>query len=161
REAATQALVQLKDERGAAALAAKLPTTLERERAAAALQAMGPAAEREVAKYAFHPHAGARDEARRLLKGYGTKTEVILPLALAELKGTEAVGRRSAAEWLAQATPEDGRRDEVIEALMPLLGAADVPSREPAGVALARWAGKDSVPTVVRLLENESPAVRA
>src|SRR5262249_45638507 len=100
REAATQALVQLKDERGAAALAAKLPTPGGRARAAAALQAMGPVAEREVAKYAFHPHNGARQEARRLLKAYGTKDEVILPLALAELKGQEAGRRRAAAEWL-------------------------------------------------------------
>jgi HEAT repeat protein len=161
REAAIQALVQLKDERGAAALAAKLPTTLERDRAAAALQAMGPAAEREVLKYAFHPHNGARAEARRLLKGYGTKDEVILPLALAELKGQEAVGRRAAAEWLAQATPDDRRRADVAEALDPVLGDADAATREQAGLALARWAGKETVPALLKLFDHDSAAVRA
>ena len=73
RTAAIQALGTIKDDRAAPAVAARLGDFFDREHAAAALEAMGPGAEKSVQPYVGHNDAGVRVLACRVLKTVGSK----------------------------------------------------------------------------------------
>ena len=76
REAAMTALAGLKDERGAAAIAERLPDVFDREKARTALEKMGPVAEKAVAPLLTHADPQTRLEACAVLKAIGTKDSV-------------------------------------------------------------------------------------
>jgi HEAT repeat protein len=152
-----EALGRLKDERAIAPLAARLPDFFDRGAAGRALEGFGPAAEKEVLKYAFHKDGGCRDEARRLLKLCGTKEGELVSQALLTLKSPEQDARQAAAEWLAGATPDPQRGPEVTQALEPLLEDSNVWARDPAAKALCRWATRDdkrAAPVLARHLSD-------
>src|SRR5205823_3195617 len=111
--------------RAAAALAALLPDWGKRGPAGSALQKIGPSCEGEVVKYAFHPDQGTRDQAQRLLKGYGTKDDLFITQAVADLKSFDAGRRNNALLWLSQAPANAPLREKVAAALEPVLRDAD------------------------------------
>jgi len=76
RWAVLEALVPLKDERAAAKLAEHLVDFSDRSHASKALQEIGSAAEKEVAKYVDHQDWGVRMEACNILKVIGTKNSL-------------------------------------------------------------------------------------
>jgi HEAT repeat protein len=153
-DAATRALVRLKDQRAAAALAAQLPDWGRRNTAAAALQSIGRACEGEVVKYAFHPDQGTRDQALRLLRGYGTKDDVILTQATVELKSNDVNRRNSAAAWLATAPVDAGQREKVAVALNAPLRDGNDNVRQNAIKAARVWATATNVPTLVEAVQD-------
>jgi len=69
-------LGRLKDERGVAPVAQRLSNIHDRSSASKALIAMGPIAEKEVAKYLENSDAGTQREACRILKAIGTKASI-------------------------------------------------------------------------------------
>jgi predicted Zn finger-like uncharacterized protein len=160
RTAAMEALGNLKDERAAAPLAARLPNFFDRATAGRALEALGPAAEKEVLKCAFHQDHGCRDEARRLLHLWGTRDGDLVAHAAEALKAPDAGARKGAAEWLLTAPIDPQRAPEIVQALEPMLNDSDHFAREPAGKALCRWATKDNVPALIKCLDNDSREVR-
>jgi HEAT repeat protein len=151
---AIKALARLKDARAAAPLAALLPDWGRRQTAANALQAIGSSCEGEVVKFAFHPDPGTREQAQRLLDGYGTKSEVRLTQAAAELKSPDVNRRNSAAAWLAQAPVDAAQREKVAAALNPVLRDVDDNVRNNAIKAARVWATATNVTTLAELLQD-------
>jgi predicted Zn finger-like uncharacterized protein len=160
RGAAISALGRLRDDRAAAPLAERLPDFFDRAAARQALEAIGPAASREVMKYAFNKDKGCRDEALRLLRAWRPDEGELLTQALAALRSTDGDARLGAAQWLAQATVDPKRSAEVTAALEPVLTDSNLFAREPAGTALCLWATADSIPAVIKCLDNQSPEVK-
>jgi predicted Zn finger-like uncharacterized protein len=160
RGAAIEALSRLRDERAIVPVAGRLPDSSDRAAAGRALEAIGPPAEKEVVKYAFHKDGGCREEARRLLKGYGTKDSELVSQAIIALKSPENESRHAAVEWLATATVDTQRGNEVAQALEPVLDDSNVFTRDPAATALCRWGTRENVPAVVKCLDSRSGDVR-
>jgi HEAT repeat protein len=157
RAVAMETLGRFKDERAIVPLASRLPDFFDRAAAGRALEPFGAAAEKEVLKYAFHKDGGCRDEARRLLKVYGTKDGDFVSPALLALKSPENDSRHAAAEWLAGAEVDAQRGPVVTQALEPLLEDSHVFTRDPAAKALCRWATRDdkrAAPALARHLSD-------
>jgi hypothetical protein len=76
RHLGMEALGRLKDERGVAPVAQRLSNIHDRSFASKALIAMGPMAEKEVARYLENKDAGIQREACRILKMIGTKASI-------------------------------------------------------------------------------------
>jgi predicted Zn finger-like uncharacterized protein len=152
---AVETLARLKDERGAVAVANLLPDFFQRERARNALQSMGPVAEKGVVKYYFHPDGGAREAARGLTQGYGTREGVLIKQAVEELNGGDHQRRRLAAEWLASAPLDPALQPEVARALDPTLADRGGGVVEWGVKALAVWATADNVPSLIRGVEDD------
>jgi len=160
-QACMEALGKLKDERGAVAVAARLPDpgfTVSRDAVVQALRDMGPVAEKAVAAYVTHPDQGVRAEAEKLLKFYGTKGDVRLTAAVADLDAADANQRKTAVEYLATQPVDDAHQKEVARALDRLL---DDPEpfgqvRKAAAKAEVVWGDKDSVPALVKGMEREN-----
>jgi HEAT repeat protein len=158
QQVAAEALARFKDERAAPVLVRRLADGFHGQEAAQALKDIGPAAEPEVVKALHHPDQGTRERARSVLKAYGTKDAVLLDQTLADLKSNEAGRRGAAAEWLAQAAPDEKRRTAVARALESLVkGAAP---GDAAVRALARWGDKESGPVLARLIDDPNEAIR-
>lgn len=161
RHQAMATLGRLKDERGAAPVAARLTNPVDRPVAVKALTAMGPVAEKEVARYLENPDLAVRTEASKILKEIGSKTNVELIQALADLKSSEFPRRLEAARKLEQLPVDEGRRAEVAKALEQLLADGTPATGQEAGAkALVNWATKDNVPALLKQLDHPSPAIR-
>jgi hypothetical protein len=76
RHLGMEALGRIKDERGVAPVAQRLSNIHDRSFASKALVAMGPVAEKEVAKYLENRDVGTQREACRILKLIGTKASI-------------------------------------------------------------------------------------
>jgi uncharacterized Tic20 family protein len=76
RHLGMDALARLKDERGVAPVAQRMMSIHDRSSASKALQAMGPMAEKEVAKYLEDNDPGTQREACKILKVIGTKASI-------------------------------------------------------------------------------------
>jgi HEAT repeat protein len=152
RLAAMEALAPFKDPRAAAALAARLET--EPAEAGAALEAMGPVAEKEVLRFYFDGNRASGVEARRLLHAYGTKDELLLAQAVTDVKGADPGRVQEACRWLAKA-PRDARLlAEVSKALNGPLTDASPATRAEAVRAVAVWVTRDNVPGLVTVLRD-------
>ena len=80
--------------------------------------------------------------------------------ALTGLKGLPAE-RMTALRWLADSRPDAARRAEVARELDELLiGTDDPATRDAAARAMVTWATPENVPTLSRMLEHPSEAVR-
>jgi HEAT repeat protein len=159
--AAMDVLVALKDEKGAEAVARYLPDAFHNQDAVRGLRAMGPVAEKAVAGYVNNRDGGVRERAASLIKGYGTKPEVLLAAVIADLDAPEADQRKSACEWLAKTPVIEANQKEVARALDGLLND---PSpfgnvRQAAARAEAVWGDKDSVPALIRAMKRENSDV--
>src|SRR5262249_22072856 len=124
REPAMEILSQLKDPRGAEALASRLTDFRDRRAALSAPQAFGPGAAKAVVKYLIFPGQYGRPEALKLLGEYKTNPEVMVAQCVADLEADPAGRGRHAAEWLAGTPPIDAWRKPVVAALTPLLKQA-------------------------------------
>jgi LSD1 subclass zinc finger protein len=86
-------------------------------------------------------------------------TDAELNQALADIKSSNGVKRHFALDKLARAEPK-GHSDEVLKALEPLFGDSNFGIRTSAAKAAAVWAPKESVPALLKLLNDDNPAVR-
>ncbi|HZT81595.1 MAG TPA: hypothetical protein VFA26_15320 [Gemmataceae bacterium] len=150
------ALARIGDDRAAAAVAGQLPNFFVRGQAKAALRTMGPKAEKEVAKLLFHGDQGVRRDADELLRGYGTRPEVILGAAREALKDPRAELRREAANWLATTPAVEEQRAEVAAGLEAILNDEDRETCRAAVKAMARWGTKDNVVSLLGIVNEPS-----
>jgi HEAT repeat protein len=88
-----------------------------------------------------------------------TKEEAIAQ-ATADLKSGDAKRQRAGANRLARLRSTKAN-EKVTIALEGLLGNADAPVRQAAAQALATWGTRDSVPPLLKLLEDKDKEVRA
>jgi predicted Zn finger-like uncharacterized protein len=152
---ALAALGRFKDARGADAAARWLPQFFFREDAARALQQMGPVAETAVLKYYNHRDGGVRDKARLLIQGYATKPAAIIAQCAADVRqGTERDTRRDAARWLKTAQADPQQQASVASTLAAALLDTDNEVADAAMDALDTWATADTVPALVKLVED-------
>jgi hypothetical protein len=153
-----EALTRLKDPRASAVLAAQLGVFPRGDDAARALQAIGPAAEKEVVKYVHDKNFGVRQKASQLLKRFKTKDDVLITQCVADLGSMEMETKRLAAEDLAKINNVDtARRDEVARALDPLLTDTDFRVQGAAVDAMGKgWAIKDNAPGLAKVLDTAS-----
>jgi HEAT repeat protein len=159
RRLAMETLGKLHDDRAAGVLAQRLANNFDRPHASRALQDIGPAAEKAVVQYYFHPDAGTQQEARQLLRSYGTRDDVIVDQAIEDLQAREPGRRQAVAEWLTQANPDQNpRRAEVARALEAFLDEQNWLARSAGLKALARWATRDNLPNLVRALKRDDLA---
>jgi RNA polymerase sigma factor (sigma-70 family) len=157
RKAAMQALGKLKDERAVEPLARFLQSDrpFDREPAAAALIAIGPAAEKEVRKYLTDDNPATRDEAARILKQIGkTGQDDEFNRALAGLKDANVLARKKALAWFGTADPGHARREEAAAALAALVKDGDVFARQEALAPLCRWGSRQDVPVLLAVLKE-------
>lgn len=82
--------------------------------------------------------------------------------ALLDLESTDTQAKRDALERLAQLTPDEARREKVAALLeAQMLSNEALSLRDAAAPAMALWAGKSTVPRLLRLLdENASQSER-
>jgi beta-lactamase regulating signal transducer with metallopeptidase domain len=78
--------------------------------------------------------------------------------ALADLMATESFRVQNAATKLERAEPQ-GRREEVARALEPLLTSPDKLTRQAGARALAVWGTRETLPVLVKALNDEFAAV--
>jgi beta-lactamase regulating signal transducer with metallopeptidase domain len=78
--------------------------------------------------------------------------------ALADLMAAESFRVQNAALRLERADPQ-GRRDEVARALVPLLASPEKLTRQAGARALAVWGTPDSVPALIKALDDELESV--
>jgi predicted Zn finger-like uncharacterized protein len=166
-QAAIRALGNLKDPKAAPALVADWYVGGNQD-TAWALRAIGPSAQADVLKAVDHPNDQVRDAARGVIRGYNTPADVANAQAVADL-GDKDWGRRgAAANWLAEAKPNDAERARVVKALDAMIADAlaqndpnfirDIgnghilqwPTQQ-AAVALVKWAGKDDLAVLGRV----------
>lgn len=158
KKRAMDTLGRLKDPRAAAVLAGRLGNFFEHDHARRALEAIGPAAEKEVLKQMNDRENLARTHSRNLLRGYRTTDAVMLQQSLDDLKDNDAQRRRNAAEWIVAANVPAAQQAAVAKAVEPLVNDRDV--RDQAAKVLAKWATKDNVPALVRCLSSDSREVK-
>src|SRR5262249_2632192 len=80
--------------------------------------------------------------------------------ALEDLKAADVFRRRAALDKLAKAEPKT-RRDEVLKALDSVYGDSDGGIRTSAVKVAALWGPKECVPSLLKLLKDDWPFVRA
>jgi HEAT repeat protein len=80
--------------------------------------------------------------------------------ALADLKANDASQRAAAANWLATTEVQVDRQGEVAGKLEPLINDNNGWVHDAAARALAAWATKDSVPALLKALDNQSGTVK-
>jgi predicted Zn finger-like uncharacterized protein len=110
RQNAMLALGKLQDERGAAPIAARLPVGEDRRAASDALKALGPKAEKEVARYLSHTDKDVRLEACRILRAIGTNNKPILRTLALLRDQSIVVNQRDVAEAAALAIQDMRKR---------------------------------------------------
>jgi hypothetical protein len=155
------ALGRLKDGRGAAAAARYLTNFFLRDAAADALKQMGPVAEKAVLKYYFDRDGGVREKARVLVQGYGTKESVIIAQAVEDVRqATQRDTRRDAARWLKTVKVDPQQQKAVASALEAGLVDTDNEVADAAMDGLDTWATADTVPALVRMVEDPSTGGR-
>jgi predicted Zn finger-like uncharacterized protein len=155
RQEAMTELGRRKEARGAGPIARQLTNFFDRGQAEKALADMGPVAEKEVLAYLHHPDGGVRQSARKLLDGYGTKTEARLDQTLRDLESTDKTRQRSALDWLSATPPVPAQTARTARAVEPLL--ADRGLREPAMKTIVAWGSRANVPAVVKALTEPPP----
>jgi HEAT repeat protein len=163
-KAMMRTLAALKDERGAAPIMPFLGNAFVWSDAQNALRAMGPVAEREVLKAYHHPNGDIRGKARELCRGYGTKDTAVVLQSVQDLKSDDVNRRNSAADWLARARPDDALRAQVNRELEDNLLRGDGQTREATLRVLDKWGTRDSVPALIKIVEDldtSDPANRA
>jgi HEAT repeat protein len=80
---------------------------------------------------------------------------------LADVKAAQGFTAARAEERLAKAYPAERRREEVARALEPAATNWDFLVRQNAARALAVWATAESVPTLIKMLDDQLPHCRA
>ncbi len=152
------ALVRLKDEDGAAAIAKHLTNIFQREKVYGALRAMGKVAEKAVAGYVNNKDDWVAQHANLLIKSYGTGGDVVFDAEMADLNAEDGKQRRAACDYFAKHPVDPAKQQQVARALEKLLDDKDnffnkVP--DGAAQALGVWGDKDSVPKLVVAMQQQ------
>jgi HEAT repeat protein len=155
RSHAMDTLGKLKDPAGVPALVKRLSVPQDRGPASQALQAIGPAAEKELLAYTQNETnpADGRQEAGAILKRIGSTANVGLTMALTDLKGNDVGRRRDAAGFFARTPVDPAKQNDVRVALEACLEDQDVGTREQAAKALGVWGSPDSTLLLVKALD--------
>ncbi len=191
RTAVLEVLRDLKDARGAEAVAARLEN--DPIGASEALKAMGPAAEKAVLPYLSGPDSQARfwafgvikeiggpESIAVLEKNQGNGTQAIFipqtlqavrarlpikpdewPQVLEEIKSPDIDVRRVAIGRIAATPPEEARRAMLLPQLELLMNDHDDEARKSAMKAYLRWGGKSALPVLARRMAKFDPFVNA
>ena len=145
--ACLDALVRLKDERGAEAIAKHLKNGFQRKQVYPALLAMGKVAEKAVAAYVNDADPEVADDANKLIKAYGTGGAIVFDATIKDLNAKDGKQRRAACDALAAQAVDPAHQEEVARALDKLLEDEDTFfNRVPEGAAkaLGVWGDKKS-----------------
>jgi len=120
--------------------------------AAAALASIGKPAEAEVLPYMNHISTDARTYARNLLQGYETSNEVLIDRCLVDFKDVNTQVRNYALSWLAKTDVVEEKREEVSQALNPLLvnTSTQVATRS----VLDKWATVHNIPAITAAIDD-------
>jgi predicted Zn finger-like uncharacterized protein len=153
---------KLQDERGAVAVARYLPNFFAREVAVNSLRAMGPVAEKAVLKYFKHGDGGVHGAVDSLLRGYGTKASAIALQCVEDAQtATDQNDRTRVLDWLSKARPDSEIQPTVVTGLIPLLKDRNPDVASWSLRALETWGNKDSIPSIIALLDDPSPTDKA
>jgi hypothetical protein len=156
-----EALSNLKDNRAANVLAAKLGDPALHDEAVHALNLLGPPAADAVTQQLFDGNADARARAGQLLTAYRTPTKKLLDEALSRLKSNDPDAQRSAAAWFADNAPEnDAQRAKAAPLLAKLLDNLSSKMDVLALKALKLWATSDTLPQLTAYARREANAGR-
>ena len=152
------ALVRLKDENGAEAIAKHLKSIFHREKVYKALRDMGKVAEKAVASYVNDSDPWVSEHANLLIKGYGSGGDVVFDAELADLTGKDGKQRKAACDYFATHPVDPAKQAQVARALENLLDDKDdfidnVP--DAAAKALGVWGDKDSVPKLIAAMQKQ------
>jgi len=150
----------LKDERAIPPLAARLADGADRKPAGMALEQFGPNAELEVMKLIDNPDKDVREEARRILKKLGSKENVELRQALADLRAAEPARRQAGLRWMEKSSPDSASRADAAHAAAALLTDQDRGIQEQAAKVLSTWGTAEIVPDLIKALAGSQPNVR-
>src|SRR5262249_30742126 len=149
-------LAQFKEPRAADSMAARLADHWDSDAANKALTDMGPIAESAVLKYMNDKDARARDRARALLQGYGTKPEKLFGQTLMDLESADAGRRGAAVQWLAKQPVDEKRKAEVSEALNKSLETMDALRNNDLVSVMENWGTPKNVPALTNILEKST-----
>ena len=153
KESAMDALVRLRDPQVIPILAENLGHIFEGNKAEKGLREFGPAAEKEVLKYAFDADQGKRNAAQKLLQSFGVKNETLLDQAIQEIQ-RDPKKRAGALEWLAQQPVIEARRVEIAKLVGPFVKDSDGNVSNNAMRVFERYATKDQVPLVIDIVKE-------
>src|SRR4051812_40887666 len=119
---------------------------------------MGAAAgEKAVLKWHNDPNGDGRARARAVLNAYGTKDDARLRQTALDLKDADANRRRTALDYLNQTVPVPALKGEVRGPLEACLTDSEGDIQDRAFKAVLAWGGTDSVPALIKILDNGSP----
>jgi predicted Zn finger-like uncharacterized protein len=124
--------------------------------AADAIKRMGPAGERGLRKAVDDPDPEVQRNLPRLFLLVGLKDDLRLPKAVSDLKSDDKGRRLAGSEELGRIPADDAHRAEVVGLVRPLIDADDKPLRDSARQALIHWAGKDEVPSLLKILNADN-----
>lgn len=119
RQEAMRALGKFKDPRGVETIVKKLGNTFDGGVAFEALMEMGPVAEPAIAPLLNDTSfpGSRRDSARKLLKAYNTRSDLLFDQCIKDLASPDGNQRSAALQWIAQAEFNDRRKADVSLAL--------------------------------------------
>ncbi|HZZ81648.1 MAG TPA: hypothetical protein VFE62_24310 [Gemmataceae bacterium] len=147
---AMDALAKLGDDRGYAALAAKLGDPALHDQAINALRIVGPKSQAAVLPYAFDGNPDTRGRALSLLSEFGTSPRTVADAASARLRSPQIDVRRSALTWFLENAPSnDSQKSESAALLGKMLADPSPDINSQALRALKAWATRDCLPDLV------------
>jgi HEAT repeat protein len=156
RHNAMRALGRLKDPRGAEVLAKKLDDFFDRGVASEALAELGAGAEKAVVPFLNHPGPfGTREAARKLLKGYNTRDDLLLTQCLIDLDSTEGERKTAAVQWIALTNVDAKRRPEIARGLNKAIQNEGSLRNQDLRTAIEKWATTDTVGKLIQILDQE------
>ena len=156
RQKAMVTLGKLKEARAADLIATRLPNAFDGNAANEALREMGPAAEKAVLKYFNHGAfpGSARDSARKLLQGYGTKPEVLLTQCVSDLEDADKNVRNAALQCIAKTPVIEPKKAEVAKGLNKAIEDENSFRNRDLIAALENWGTNDNVPRLIEVLDS-------
>ncbi len=148
-----KALGEIKDPRSVEAIAPYFPS--KRDVVSRAFQKLGAElCSQAVLAFFNYPDGGPRGEARRLSAYFRTKQDAILDQTLRDLKAEEPSRRYWTCDWLLKLDLKEPRRTEMARALEPVITDINGDVRRKALAALLRLADADTVPCLVKYLND-------
>lgn len=153
---AMEAAVKLKLPNTAAALCKKLTDWGSRGHVVRHLEQLGPPqAEKEVLKFLNNKDGGLRNDVNRMLKKWGTKSDVIVDQCIVDLANTDQEVVRAALERIAeQPTEGSTRQAAVIKAVRPLMASTQQNVAQGAVQVALTWGNADLAPDFIAALET-------
>jgi HEAT repeat protein len=153
RDGLYDALARTGDEK-AVALIVRCPR-LNARLAADAIKRMGPTGESGLRKALDDSEPEVQRVLPQLFLLVGMKDNFRFIKALSDVKSADKARRIAGADQLKITPVDDARREEVAGLLRPLIDAEDMAVQNVARDALIRWATKDDLPVLIKMLGAE------